>query len=343
MGFLEELKAGRVSRDIRKIAAENAIPLSLREQFEVLAFLLNDLVNEIAEAASVALEEMPRSSVISYLSLRDANPELLHFYGEISLEARDYQLIETIVKNPSTKDETLIELAGKGDSKMLEIISYNQVRTLSNKKLIDTIVSNPSVSIRVKALLEEWLRLYYSTNEDLEAIETVEEIAKAEVLEEIEEVEGEEEDMGKPRRTLEEKKDIYRLTWNEISKLPVPAKIKLALIGSKTHRAVLIRDPNKVVVEAVLESPKLTEDEIDGFTKMKSIPSEVVKKISSTREWIRNYTVIVNLARHPKTPPQIAMNFLLRLRQKELRDIANSKEVPEVIRREAKRLLNRKK
>lgn len=351
MGFLEELKEGRVSEDIRKIAAENAIPLPLREQFEVLAFLLDDPVEEIADKAALSLMDMPRNSILSYLSSRDANPELLKFFADFSLENRDYEIVEAVVRNPSTPDGTLVNLASKGDERIGDLVISNQIRAIANRKILEAIVNNPNSSIRSRAQAEEWLRLYYSREEDLKIIEVVEELAEEgnleeiEVIEELEEVEELEELLEEipEEERKKEKKSMFAMGWDDIKKLPIPAKIKLALMGTKMHRAILIRDPNKTVVDAVLESPKLTEDEIEGYSKMKSLPQEVIRKIANTREWTRSYTITVNLVKNPKTPPQLAMSLLRRLREKEIKEVAASREVPAVIRREAQKLLDKKK
>ncbi len=339
MGFLEELKAGKVSEDIRELAAENAIPLPLKEQFEVLGFLLKDPVPKIADKAFSTLVSFPPSIINSYISSREANPELLHFYAQWALEEKNYPLLETISKNPKVKDETLLLLAEKGDSKITEIVAENQVRVMSNPKLLNALINNPATPVRVKALVQEWKRLYYSGQEE-KAVEAVDEmLEEIEELEELEEIEEIEELLEAPEQ---KERNIYTLTWNEIKNLPVPAKVRLALMGSKMHRAILIRDNNKIVVEAVLESPKLTENEIAIYSKMKSLPQEIIRKIATSREWTKHYSVVLNLVKNPKTPLPIAMGFLSRLRERDLREISRSREVPDPIRREAQKILTRK-
>ncbi len=342
MGFLEELRAGKVSEDIRELAAENAIPLPPREQFEVLALLLKDPVSSIADKAFSTLVSLPASTINSYISSREANPELLHLYAQWALEEKNYSLLDSIIRNPKVKDETLILLAEKGDAKVTELVADNQVRAMSSPKIINALVKNPATPVRVRALMEEWKRLYYDPQTE-KAVEAVEEM-----LEELEELEeGEDlEDIEEIEELLEsselDDKNIYTLTWNEIKNLPVPAKVRLALMGSKMHRAILIRDNNKIVVEAVLESPKLTENEIAIYSKMKSLPQEVIRKIASSRDWTKHYSVILNLVKNPKTPLPIAMGFLSRLRGRDLREISRSREVPDPIRREAQKILTRK-
>src|SRR6185436_11649441 len=61
-----------------------------------------------------------------------------------------------------------------------------------------------------------------------------------------------------------------------LSSLPIIQRIKLAMKGTRTQRAQLIRDPNKMVSSAVLSSTKLTESEIEAFAKMGNVSEDVL-------------------------------------------------------------------
>jgi hypothetical protein len=117
-----------------------------------------------------------------------------------------------------------------------------------------------------------------------------------------------------------------------ISRLNVAQRIALAMKGSREERAILIRDPNKIVAVAVLSSPKMTETEIESIAKMASVSDEILRIIANTRQWMKRYTVIAALARNPKTPVAISMNMLPRLNDKDLRAISADRNVPEVLR-----------
>ena len=64
-------------------------------------------------------------------------------------------------------------------------------------------------------------------------------------------------------------------------------------------RAILVRDPNRLVSTAVLGSPRLTEAEIESFAGMKSLSDEMLRQIGSHREWTKRYGVISNLVPLP--------------------------------------------
>jgi hypothetical protein len=117
-----------------------------------------------------------------------------------------------------------------------------------------------------------------------------------------------------------------------IARLNVAQRLSLAMKGSREERAVLIRDPNKIVAVAVLSSPKITETEIESIAKMASVSDEILRIIANTRQWMKRYAVMAALARNPKTPVAVSMNLLPRLTDKDLRAISADRNVPEVLR-----------
>ena len=92
----------------------------------------------------------------------------------------------------------------------------------------------------------------------------------------------------------------------------VAARVKLAFLGSREERSLLIRDPSKVVWRAVLSSPKLTENEVEGFASQK-IPSGDSAAGFQNRKFIKNYIVLKNLVNNPRLPIDIALPLLNRL------------------------------
>jgi hypothetical protein len=132
-------------------------------------------------------------------------------------------------------------------------------------------------------------------------------------------------------------------TLQRIAAMTVAQRIGLAMKGSREERAILIRDPNKIVAVAVLSSPKMTEAEIESIAKVASISDEILRIIANNRAWTKRYGIIVALARNPKTPVAISMNLLARLTDKDLRAISADRNVPEVLRITARQkiVLNR--
>lgn len=126
-----------------------------------------------------------------------------------------------------------------------------------------------------------------------------------------------------------------------LASLPIVERMKLAMKGTRSQRAQLIRDSNKLVAAAVLSSPKLTETEVEAFAKMANLSEEVLRAISINRTWMKNYGVVAGLTRNPKTPPGISMHLVQRLNEKDLKMLTTDRNVPEAVRLAARKFLRK--
>ena len=128
-----------------------------------------------------------------------------------------------------------------------------------------------------------------------------------------------------------------------ISSLSVLERMKLAMKGTREQRSVLVRDSNKLVAAAVLSSPKVNEAEIEAFTKMGNVTEDVLRIIGQNRAWTKNYAIILGLCKHPKTPPAIAMSFVQRLNEKDLKALTTDRNAKEGLRLLAKKMITKGK
>jgi regulator of extracellular matrix RemA (YlzA/DUF370 family) len=115
-------------------------------------------------------------------------------------------------------------------------------------------------------------------------------------------------------------------------------RMKLAMKGDREARSILIRDSNKVVCSAVVNNPRITEQEIENIAAMRTVSDEVLRIIALNRSWARSYPIIHNLARNPRTPIPTVMNILTRIRTKDLQNLTQNRNVSEAVRRQAYRL-----
>lgn len=120
--------------------------------------------------------------------------------------------------------------------------------------------------------------------------------------------------------------------FQRIAAMNVAQRMTLAMKGTREERALLIRDPNKIVSAAVLSSPKLTESEVERIAKMANVSEDTLRIIAQTRKWMKNYQVLSALTRNPKTPIGLSMNLLSRLNEKDLKMISTDRNVPDVLR-----------
>ncbi len=134
----------------------------------------------------------------------------------------------------------------------------------------------------------------------------------------------------------EDEEDAHQL----LTSLPVPKKLKLATLGRREQRAILIRDPNRLVSTAVLGSPKLTETEIENFSRMQNVSDEVLRIIGTSRVWTKNYAVVSSLVRNPRTPTAISLPLLGRLAERDVKGLTVNRNVPESVRLAARKQLD---
>jgi len=117
-------------------------------------------------------------------------------------------------------------------------------------------------------------------------------------------------------------------------------RLKLAMKGDREARGILIRDSNKVVSCAVINNPRVTEPEIEGIAAARTVAAEALRLISMNRSWARQYPIIHNLARNPRTPIPTVIGILPRIRTKDLLNLSQNRNVSEQVRRHAQRLGN---
>lgn len=123
----------------------------------------------------------------------------------------------------------------------------------------------------------------------------------------------------------------------KLQKMSFTERLKAAMRGSREMRAILIRDPNKMVAAAVLSSPKVSEAEVESFARMTTLSEDVLRVISMNRAWLKNYAVVVALTRNPKTPLGVSMNLLARLTDRDIAAVSVDRNVPETLRSAARR------
>ncbi len=124
-----------------------------------------------------------------------------------------------------------------------------------------------------------------------------------------------------------------------IAKMRLPEKVKTALFGNSTCRTLLIRDGNKLIQHCVLKNPKLTEKEVEEFSRNPHLPDFVLRIIGDSRTWASNPVIRRNLVMNPKTPPAISLRLIRSLQVNDLKMIARSKGLPTVIVTTARKLM----
>jgi hypothetical protein len=127
--------------------------------------------------------------------------------------------------------------------------------------------------------------------------------------------------------------DAERLSGTqELATMNFPQKLKCAMKGTREQRAILIRDPNKMICASVLSCPKVSVPEIESFARMQNVSEDVLRIIGSNRAWLKSYGVVLALTKNPKTPLALSMNLMTRLQTKDLARLSVDRNVPEALR-----------
>ena len=121
----------------------------------------------------------------------------------------------------------------------------------------------------------------------------------------------------------------------KIAKLKVGERVKLAMLGNKEERSVLIRDGSKIVSSAVLASPKLTDSEVENIAGMKNVQQSVLRDIQRNRKFMKNYNVLRNLINNPRCPLDLSLTMVKNLQTADLKALSMNKNVPETLKKVA--------
>jgi hypothetical protein len=113
----------------------------------------------------------------------------------------------------------------------------------------------------------------------------------------------------------------------QLQEMTVAKKIGFALNCSKEARSMLIRDNNRLVQMSVIKSPKITEAEVVMIASNRSVHEDVLRYISTKRDWMKNYEVRVGIVFNPKTPLFISMKQVPTLKDRELSKLGKSRSV----------------
>lgn len=267
---------------------------------ELLVLLARDSDAIVAERAGNALLTVPPESLLEAAKQPEAPAPVLEYVAENS---KDHAAVAAILAaNPHSPGSALARVAGHLTRDAVGKIMDNLEQLASSRELIVALAARQDLTLEHKRMLEE-----LTTETDKHSLEQV--VADAEPDPE-------------KRQTL-----LQRL-----SGMNVVERLTLALKGGRTERLALVRDPNKLVQRAVLQSPRLTEQEVEGFSAMTNVTEEVLRAISLNRLFIKNYAIVRNLVNNGKTPIDISLHLLQRLMTPDLKKLTMNKNVPETVR-----------
>jgi hypothetical protein len=304
----EEIRSGRATRERKLAICTGSASLPPEDRIEFLAILAADADEMIRERAASTLLTQPLAAVLAALARAGSAPEMFAYCA--AEFPRRPGVADALAKNPSCPIEVL--------RPVVRYLSVSAVRELFED--LDRLSTSPAL---VAALIassvvsaEQRIQLLELQLERLESREAY-----------VEAVGAAEPDHAK-RETLLQK----------LSRMRVVERVQLALKGNREERVLLIRDPCKVVQRAVLQSPQLTEREVESFAAMSSLSEETLRLIGVNRKYLKNYTVVRTLMNNPKAPLDITLHLLPNITAQDLKLLTGNKNIPDTLRTAANRL-----
>ena len=334
--------------EVRRMAAGGALPLPPIELATALFALAHDPDQEVKSRARESLENLPDNICTTVLS-GETHPALLGYLAHTFKD--EAERVESIALNPGTDDRTFAFLATLPHRRVIDIVANNQQRMLRFPEIVDALGDNPLTG---RAIIDRILTFMGIERPEAEVEEEVEDhlqLSDEEITDEaaaaalrallgddasqfaadlIEDHEAE--------LDAEAEGNLLKVIQN----MNVMQKVKLARLGNKDARSLLVRDRNKIVAAAAIRSPKITQNEVESFARARNLSDEVIRIIAANREWTRSYRVKLGLATNPRSGIPTAMKFLNFLQERDLRSIMKSKDVATPIAAHARRLLQKK-
>lgn len=356
---------------MKMMAARGMVPAPPDVTLRVLYQLSLDQDRGVRGEARAALEQMPEQVLLPPIQAQQPAP-VLDWVAEVRQEPA---LLEAVVLHKGVDDRTVATVASQASAKLCDIIATNQVRVLRSPFIIEQLYVNPNARMAtVDRLIElaqrndisfdglpglqdaldsgQDLGLGQDTGEDdfAELLQQEQERAAEEERELKERLEREESMTRRERENLrtkearkeEEEEEDNRPMFVKLQDMSVGKKIRLATVGSREAVNQLVKDSNRLVHMAAIQSPRLKYNDIKKLSANKSAADGVIRYIANNRDWTRHYEIMVNLVNNPKTPMSEALRFLKHLRTNDLRQLQRNRNVPRQIARQAKNLLNKR-
>jgi len=371
----QKILSGEVPAKLRRGLATAAVPMPPEELLPCLAVIAaKDADADLRQTAQKTLAELPPNLKQTAVQGNFAPPVFRVIRTFVPLDPTER---ERFYLNQAVPDDVLTRMAADEDNeKLLEILIGNQQRMLRYAALAETLMDNPNLSPALRAKLEEFFTRAFAgklllqqglktrdelaedetwadqVDELVEAAETSDQDAETEELPEellAQEEEEEELDREDAKQLLEEaesqEEEEEKPTNNlraQLANMAVTQKIKLALLGGKQARSLLVFDSNKIISSMVLKNPRITDSEVQAIASSKSVREDLLRQIARDKQMMKNYSVKQALVKNPKTPIKISLNLLNQMREHDLKRLAKSRNVPNAVQQQARRLMMRK-
>lgn len=305
---IEDLRHGRAPRERKIAVCSTGAHIPPVDRVEILAVLAHDQDEMVSTRAFEALSNQSPDIFAQALSRENVVPQLCSYAAKTLTDKPP--VIEAMLRNKNCAGEHLVPLVPRLTAPQVAALLEELDRVSVSLALANALEHSPHLTADHKNILQE-----------LRSAALLDPTRLAEVAEEA------------------EPDPVRRQTLlQQVSKMNVSQRVQFAMKGSGEARRALIRDSNKVVQRAVLQSPRLTDQEVEAYANMANLTDEILRLIANNRNFRKNYTVVRNLMNNPKTPIDVTLHMLLMLNAVDLKKLTTNKNVPETLRTTALKL-----
>jgi hypothetical protein len=309
---LQELRRGNAGREEKLAVCMGGVALPAPDLAEILTILALDSDVLIATRAQEAILALPIENFVEALHRQQALEPLFEFAAH-NLAAKP-GIADALIKNKNCPAEHLIPLVQHLSALGVQSLMDELDRVSDSRELAEALEKSTSITLEQKSQLNELLS---DSMPDMEAL--------ADAL-------ADAEPDNERRKTL----------LQQISTMTVSQRVKFAMKGGSEARRTLIRDTNKVVQRAVLQSPRLTDQEVEAFASMTNLTDEILRMIGKNRNFRKNYNVVRNLLNNGKAPLDCSLGLLAMLNPPDLKKLGMNKNIPETLRATAVKLMRQR-
>jgi hypothetical protein len=334
-------------REVLLTIAQGFLPLPQEELVAVLAHLGAHADGDVCAAARKSIAELPSRTVLGFAADESANPQQLL---ELARATFDMPVLEALIRNRALPDEAVVELARTAEPVLQEVIVINQARILRTPQILDALLANPAVSADARRRALETREEFFDKKARIEALPPdlpiepeladapLDAIADLLVRAEDPNLADAASQSAPAAPPPDAADDKSKAIWARLQFMTVSQKVQLAFKGDKTVRMLLVRERNKLVCTATMRNPRMTEQEAEAIAGMRNVDDEVLRILSTRRDWISKYKIMVTLCRNPKAPVGVVLPLVPRLALRDLKFLRDDRNVPEVVRTTAKRI-----
>lgn len=320
-------------KEIKLMVVEGKFPLPPNELIYIIVRYAIENKDNIREKCIEVLEKLPRTLIKNFLLTYMPGEQELYFLAYAF--QKDLDVLQNILLHQNVPIKAIRLFSKLPKTDLLEILLKNEEKWSKDPETINNLLNNNAVPKEYYSKILHYKQPETSVeniNSSIpdetvtqdEAVKTSPIISKQPLNVEKKREEDYKQFIDEVKEDDEEKK---RSIAGKIAKMGVAEKIKLASLGNKEVRSILIKDTNKLVCTAVLKNPRITEGEVIKFSQDKNLPDDIIRIIANDRNWTQNYNVKLNLVLNPKTPLQNAIKFLPSLGVKDLATVAKSRNV----------------